>query len=327
MKTAHVQTGCTGKTLAGVLNPVPRSRDRAETHPTSYRIPVQCLLNLMIQRLDTADYRPNPPASAAATSPVYSRPTTAKVGERLWQPRGSNRAATHPPGTSTGSSSGRPAAASRPTLRTETPAGHRRAARSRPRPGKPPPPPRAHLPRSGRSRRAPPQRRARRRAAAGPARRTSPARGSAPPGPGGRGPAPRRAPAAAAARPPAAPRTGARRPAGTPPWPRAGRGASGRRSPARALPVGEAGGAMEERDGRADGFRKVRRARSGAQPRAVPGPLTRSPLSAGDGGPAAPPPLPGREDPRYRGGGGPGRGGRPPSLSALSLQLTATRSC
>uniref|UniRef100_A0A672UEV8 Centromere protein X n=1 Tax=Strigops habroptila TaxID=2489341 RepID=A0A672UEV8_STRHB len=77
----------------------------------------------------------------------------------------------------------------------------------------------------GRSRRALPRRRARRRTAAGPTRRTSPATGSVPPGPGGRGPAPRRAPAAAAARAPAAPRTAARRPGGTPPWPR--------RSPAR----------------------------------------------------------------------------------------------
>ncbi|KAK4811996.1 hypothetical protein QYF61_022992, partial [Mycteria americana] len=75
---------------------------------------------------------------------------------------------------------------------------------------------------------------------------------------------------------------------------------------------------MAEPGSRAGGFRKVRRARGvggkrgeKAQPRAAP--LIRS-LRAGDGRPTAPPPLPGREDPRYRGGGGragPGRAGPP----------------
>lgn len=93
---------------------------------------------------------------------------------------------------------------------------------------------------------------------------------------------------------------------------------------------------MEERDGRAAGFRKVRRARGvggsapGLRPRPAQ-PRSSALLSAQE--------TVDRllrlhfRDGRTRGtgaaaaAGGPGRGGPPPSVSALSLQLTATRSC
>lgn len=208
--------------------------------------------------------------------------------------------------------------------------GSRRAAQTRPRRAPQPPrpvpaQPRAHRPRSGRSLRAPPQRSARPRAAVGPAPRTSPARGSAPPGPGGPGPAPPRAPAAAAARPPAAPRTASRRPAGTPPWPRGGtdrrRARRCRRGAAALRPAPRASG----RWGRAAPWRSGKAAsgrcgavRSGAAP-ARPTP-PRSPLLSPrrrrwSGCCDCTFATGGRE---VRGGGAGARGASPPFLSPLN---------